>query len=162
MNREERSGTAGGHDETAERARDDAWRVRARGWLAGFAYITTMHERLGRRAVMRGLRAIAAQGKGETFMDALVEFEREGRRAGRAQMLLEQLSARFGRIPTATRAGIETASEARLVRWALRVLTEPTLAAVLEGSTVTMEATSPAKKTAKKAPARKRTRAVRE
>jgi hypothetical protein len=61
--------------------------------------------------------------------------ERRGRAQGRAQMLLELLGARFGSVPPEVRAEVMAADEAALSRWAIRVLTAPTLEEVFgEGS----------------------------
>lgn len=92
-------------------------------------------------------------------MDVLDEFRLEGRAEGRvegrAQMLLDQLAARFGRVPAAVKARITAADEATLTRWSLRVLTAPTLSAVLD------EPTRKARTAKKTTPARKRTRTAR-
>lgn len=76
-------------------------------------------------------------------MDELDAFKVEGR----VRMLLEQLNARFGRVPAEAKAKILAANEATLTRWGLRVLSEPTLEAVLGA------------RTKKAAPARRRARA---
>ncbi len=55
------------------------------------------------------------------------------RNEGRAATLLAQLKARFGPVPAEAKARVLAASEATLARWALRVLTAPTLEAVLDG-----------------------------
>jgi hypothetical protein len=78
----------------------------------------------------------------------------EFRNEGRALAPLDQLAARFGRVPAAVKARVLAADEAALARWLLRVLTAPTLDAVLDGSATKAKA---AKKTA---PARKTTRAA--
>jgi hypothetical protein len=57
---------------------------------------------------------------------------RTGRREGRRDLLLRQLERRFGPLPADVRARVEHAGAADLERWADRVLTEPTLAAVLD------------------------------
>ena len=66
-------------------------------------------------------------------MDELDAFRVEGRLEGRAQMLLQQLRARFGRVPADAKARVLAAKEATLTRWSLRVLTAPTIEAVLYG-----------------------------
>lgn len=77
--------------------------------------------------------------------DALDELRVEGR----AEALLELLAARFGRVPAEAKARILAANGATLSRWSIRVLTAPTLAAVLRSSNG---------KTAKKAASAARTR----
>ena len=68
-----------------------------------------------------------------TFIDEIEERGlRKGRAQGRAQILLDQLAARFGRVPANVSARIMAANEATLTRWALRVLTAPTLEDVLD------------------------------
>lgn len=47
-------------------------------------------------------------------------------------LLLEQLAARFGKVPAAMRARIEEADEKVISTWAMRVLTAKTLAEVLD------------------------------
>ncbi len=73
--------------------------------------------------------------------EAKLEGILEGKREGRAAMLLDLLAARFGKLPAAVRARIDEADEKVLSTWALRVLTAKTLAEVLDG-----EAAAPAPK----------------
>lgn len=47
-------------------------------------------------------------------------------------MLLKQLAARFGDVPDDVKQRIAAARDATLEKWALRVLTAPTLEAVLQ------------------------------
>jgi len=95
----------------------------------------------------------AGKEEGKIIMDVLDEFKRdgerkgrvagmregrvasmrEGERKGRAQMLLDQLAVRFGRVPAAARARVLAAEEAALARWSVAVLTAGTLDAVLDG-----------------------------
>ena len=101
-------------------------------------YISATHERLGAKRVEKALTA--AVGKDEEkvimgFMEQLMEEGRvEGRVEGRARTLLELLAAKFGPVPAEARARVMAADEARLVRWSLRVLTETTLASVLDSA----------------------------
>jgi hypothetical protein len=60
---------------------------------------------------------------------------RKGRTEGRAEILLKQLAARFGSVPTEAKAQVLAAKQPTLDRWALRVLTAPSLQAVLGAST---------------------------
>ena len=73
--------------------------------------------------------------------EAKLEGKLEGKRDGRVATLLEQLAARFGKLPAAAQTRIEGADEKVLSTWALRVLTAKTLAEVLDG-----EAAAPAPK----------------
>jgi hypothetical protein len=67
----------------------------------------------------------------EGRIEGRIEGRVEGRVEGRADTLLKQLAARFGRVPAETRARILAANEATVTRWSIRVLTAPTLEAVL-------------------------------
>ena len=60
------------------------------------------------------------------------EGEQKGRRDGRAQALLDLLSARFGPVPASVKARVESATEKMLSTWTQRVLTAPTLEALIE------------------------------
>ena len=85
-------------------------------------------------------------------VEGRVEGERIGERIGRARLLLKQLTARFGPVPAEAKAQVLAAQQPALDRWALRVLTAPSLQAVLGPRTP-----RPKKKTA---PARRATRAA--
>ena len=93
------------------------------------------------------------QGKVEGRKQGKVEGKAEGRQEGAAKVLLLQLKARFGAVPADAKARILAAKEATLARWSLRVLTAPTLDAVLGGK---------AKKAApaRRPPTRRRARAA--
>ena len=54
-----------------------------------------------------------------------------GRNQARREMLLEQLSARFGTLPEAIAERVRAADPAQLKRWALRVVTAASLPEVL-------------------------------
>lgn len=62
-------------------------------------------------------------------MTALDEIELRGR----AQMLLDLLTARFGTVPAAVSARIHAADKATLTRWAVRMLSASSLKDVLDG-----------------------------
>ncbi|MFT3802600.1 MAG: Rpn family recombination-promoting nuclease/putative transposase [Burkholderiaceae bacterium] len=57
-------------------------------------------------------------------------FREEGREEARRQLLLSQLHHRFGELPEAVIARVESGSAADVERWALRVLDAPTLDAM--------------------------------
>lgn len=59
----------------------------------------------------------------------------EGHRNGQCDMLIKLLSRRFGTLPEHVQAQIRSANEAQLERWAERILTAPTLDAVLDDAT---------------------------
>lgn len=52
---------------------------------------------------------------------------KKGIRLGEAQMLLRQLSLRFGNLPQSAREQVETADADTLLRWSERILTASTL-----------------------------------
>jgi hypothetical protein len=58
-------------------------------------------------------------------------WEKQVKREGRREMLLDQLRARFGALPRATIARIKAANATELSRWAKRVLSAPTLEDVM-------------------------------
>jgi predicted transposase YdaD len=148
-------------------------------------YLVATHVALGAPRIAKLLEKAARKGQKEVKVDVLDELKREGReegrregeregrregrregertgerkgrRKGRAQTLLEQLAVRFGAVPAETKAQILASTEATLARWSLRVLTAPTLAAVLDST-----ASKPAKKAAstRRPPARKRARSA--
>jgi hypothetical protein len=87
------------------------------------------------------VQAVGEEGKDEvaSVADQLrAEGERKGRREGRAEgrreLLLGQLSARFGDLPGAAVARVHAADAAELDVWAKRVLSAATLAEVLESA----------------------------
>jgi predicted transposase YdaD len=141
--------------------------------LSLLRYLVATHVALGAPRIANLLEKAARKGQKEVKVDVLDELKREGREEGRlegeragerkgrhegrAQTLLELLAARFGPVPADTKAQILAATEATLARWSLRVLTAPTLAAVLDSA-----ATKPAKKAAptRPPPARKRARSA--
>ena len=96
-------------------------------------------------------------------MDVLDELKREGRAEGRregrvegaAEMLLMLLAARFGQVPAEAKARILAAKKPTLTRWSLRLLSAPTLEAVLSGtSTRVAKKASPARRPATRKRAR--------
>lgn len=61
----------------------------------------------------------------------LRRIRNEGRREGESERLLRLLRARFGAVPPEVAARVAAADEATLVRWSERILSAPTLDAVL-------------------------------
>ncbi len=118
-------------------------------------YLVATHARLGAKRIGNLLRTKAEKRQEKAIMDVLDELRQEGReegerigerrgerigerkgeRKGRARTLLELLAARFGPVPAEAKAQILAADEPALARWSLRVLTEPSLQAVLGAST---------------------------
>jgi predicted transposase YdaD len=101
-------------------------------------YLAETHPGLGAPRIA-GLLEKTAKKRQKVMKDALDELRQEGRLEGRvegrveghAELLLKLLAARFGRVPAETRARILAASEATVTRWSIRVLTAPTIEAVL-------------------------------
>lgn len=93
-------------------------------------YLSTTHQRLGTNRIGNLLKTTAEERQEKVIMDALDDLRDEGR----AQMLLKQLTARFGPVPADAKAQILAARQPALDRWALRVLTAPSLQAVLAPS----------------------------
>jgi len=64
----------------------------------------------------------------ERFMEkGREEGVKKGIRQGEAQMLLRQLSLRFGDLPQSVREQVESADADTLLRWSERILTATTL-----------------------------------
>jgi hypothetical protein len=63
--------------------------------------------------------------------EARAEGKAEGETKGKAELLLRQLTKRFGPLPQVVRARVDAATSEELDAWAERVLTEPTLGDVL-------------------------------
>ena len=82
--------------------------------------------RLQREALQEGL----AQGRAEGEARGKAEGEAKGKAERGAEILLGQLTARFGHLDTVTTTRVRSAEPAEIERWAIAVLTAPTLAAV--------------------------------
>jgi flagellar biosynthesis/type III secretory pathway protein FliH len=74
------------------------------------------------------------KGIAEGLAKGLAKGVAEGLAKGQRKVLLRQLRARFGALPEPVMARIRAADEAQLDAWADRVLTAPTLGAVLDGA----------------------------
>jgi hypothetical protein len=103
--------------------------------LAVLRYLVATHSKLGAARIAKLLETTARKGQNKVNMDVLDELKREGRVEGEARMLLRLLTARFGSVPAEAKARILAATEPTLARWSLRVLTAPTLEAVLGAAT---------------------------
>lgn len=55
------------------------------------------------------------------------ESLKEGRKEGQAELLLRQLSLRFGMLPGSVTQQVQAASDSDLARWAERVITAASL-----------------------------------
>jgi predicted transposase YdaD len=105
-------------------------------------YISTTHARLDAQRFEKALTAAAGKNEAKIMMTILEELElrgvrkgeRRGRVEGRAQTLLDQLAARFGSVPATAKAHILAADEPTLARWSIRVLSEKSIDAVLDGA----------------------------
>ncbi|MEP7125494.1 MAG: Rpn family recombination-promoting nuclease/putative transposase [Byssovorax sp.] len=106
-------------------------------------YLVATHGSVGAKKVVKLLENASGPPAHEAIMTIFEEIELkgerrgerrgrvEGRAQGRAQTLVEILTVRFGSVPAETSATIMAASEAMLTRWTGRVLTAPTLDAVI-------------------------------
>jgi predicted transposase YdaD len=128
--------------------------------LAVLRYLLLTHPSLGGDKIAKLVKKTATKGNKEIAMDrfdAWVESMKdegraegkregiaEGERKGRAGMLLDLLGARFGAVPAKAKARVLAADEETLARWSLRVLTAPTLAAVLDEAEPEKPARKPA------------------
>lgn len=63
----------------------------------------------------------------EAIVTTAEMIEARGKERGRAEALLEQMSAKFGPLPAAAVHGVRTADPARVRTWATRILTAATL-----------------------------------
>ncbi len=84
---------------------------------------------LERRARAQSEAGARLLGELKGFAEGIVA----GEHRGRVDTLLKQLGKRFGPVPAATKAKIRRAERATLSRWLLRVLTAPSIEAVLDG-----------------------------
>jgi predicted transposase YdaD len=131
--------------------------------IAVLRYLVATHPKLGVATIAKLLERTALKGQKEVTVDVLDELKREGREEGRveggARILLGQLAARFGPVPAEVKVRVLAAKEPTLARWSLRVLTAPTLEAVLGGTTpkAAKKPATPARRPA----ARKRARSTR-
>ena len=93
-------------------------------------YIAATHRRLDVKKVGKLIETAGGPRTKEAAMTYVDQFERRverrGDRNGRARMLLQQITARFGAVPPEIAARIEAAGGTALDRWALRVLTATT------------------------------------
>jgi hypothetical protein len=103
-------------------------------------YISATHEQLGTRRFETALMTAAGKEEEKAMTTLLEKFWLEGEqrgakkseRVGRAKALLELLAAKFGALPDEVEEKVMAADEATLSRWSVRVLTETTIAGVLD------------------------------
>jgi predicted transposase YdaD len=106
-------------------------------------YVVAISGRRGPKRVLRRLIAAVDQDTQEELMsiadylhekgrrEGRQEGRREGKQEGQRRTLTRQLTARFGPLPEDAVVRIRAATTVQLDRWAERVLTAPTLEAVL-------------------------------
>lgn len=101
-------------------------------------YLAATHRRLHAEKINELLENAAGPEAREVIVTFVEQIELKGRKMGRAEggalVLLAQLEARFGPVPAEARAKVEAADEAMLARWAVRVLTAPSLEDTLAGN----------------------------
>jgi Putative transposase, YhgA-like len=109
-------------------------------------YLSATHERFTVKKIGKLLEKAAGPEAREVIVTGLDKLERRGERKGQAKMLLGQLAVRFSSVPDEVSARVMAADEATLTRWAMRVLTAPTLESVLDedraGATPTRRASA--------------------
>ena len=81
----------------------------------------TTAERIVREARNQGLAEGRREGRMEGRTEGRVEGQREGQRDAECRTLLRQVERRFGAVPTAVRARIESASTPQLEAWLDRI-----------------------------------------
>jgi hypothetical protein len=134
--------------------------------IALLRYLVATHPRVSAARITKMLETTARRGQKEVEMDVLdvltretrVKARAEGRAEGAGRLLLRQLTARFGAVPAEAKARILGATEPTLARWSLRVLTAPTLEAVLGPAKKSTRKTT--KKTARRPATRRQPRAA--
>jgi predicted transposase YdaD len=131
-------------------------------------YIVATHQGMSEKKTRELLEKVGPRTKEAvvTWVDAMEQRAekrgekrgvRRGVREGCARMLLQQLAARFGEVPAEVAARVEAAGEGELDRWALRMLTAPTLEDALDDG----EATGQSAPSTRRPVARKRARRAR-
>jgi hypothetical protein len=86
-------------------------------------YLAATHPRLQNEK----LGEILENAAGPEAQEVIVTWMDELKLRARAEVLLEQLCARFGAVPDEIRARVQSADEATLMRWAVGVLTAPSI-----------------------------------
>jgi flagellar biosynthesis/type III secretory pathway protein FliH len=81
---------------------------------------------------MTAAEKLIRRGRQEGHKEGRQEGHKEGRQEGQCDLLLKQMRLRFGTLPVRILARIRNADPAQLERWAERILTAPTLDAVLD------------------------------
>ena len=69
----------------------------------------------------------------ETYPDWSVQYLRQGRAEGKAEVLARLLTRRFGSLPDTVTQRLKSAADDQLALWSDRVLDAPTLDSVFEG-----------------------------
>jgi hypothetical protein len=94
-------------------------------------YIFSVSEPLPPEELLAKMLDAVGKDAEEEIVTVAEQLQERGRLKGLAEILLRQLSARFGALPAAVTTRVQAADPSQLVLWADRVLTEPTLSAVL-------------------------------
>ena len=118
-------------------------------------YILATHEHIDRTALREAVNEAVsprAEDAVVTMYEQLIEEGRQkglaqGLQKGRAEVLLQLLAEKFGRVPAAAREQVRGAEPTVLMQWTKNVLTARTLEAAL--------AEAPARKAARPAPKKK-------
>ena len=101
-----------------------------------FTYILSVSEHLSAEDLRSAVRSVAPQAEDVvmTAAEQLIEKGRaEGLARGRAEVLVRQLTLRFGPLPPGTKERVLSASDAELDRWSELVLTAKSIVEVLDG-----------------------------
>ena len=110
--------------------------VRAPNGLAAFRaiveYILAVNKRVNPQEVVKAIM-LGMPGEVEYEVESVAyQLVAQGRQEGRQEVLLQLLRARFGELPEAAVARVNAADLDQLKRWIDRVLSAPTLDAVLK------------------------------
>lgn len=112
-------------------------------------YLVATHARLQARKIGDLLIEAAGPEAQEDIVDFVEKFRREFRHEGRADVLLDQLAARFGKVPAAVEGRVRSADVKTLSAWTLRILTAASLEEVLDSGASDSTA-RPRRKTARR------------
>ena len=97
-----------------------------------FTYILSVSEHLSAEDLRSAVRSVAPQAE-DVVMTAAEQLIEKGRARGRAEVLVRQLTLRFGPLPPGTKERVLSASDAELDRWSELVLTAKSIVEVLDG-----------------------------
>lgn len=95
-------------------------------------YLFTINERAEPDEMMALLVSAAPAEVKEEIVNVADQLIERGRQQGQRELLLTQLTTRFGALPQGALTRVSAAGPSEIKRWAERVLTAPTLADVLD------------------------------